>query len=460
MGLLSNKIQREQLNPGDHIYTWRLGYSYCHHGICMGDGEVIHLTRAPGLIVFSSSDESFPSHPSGDNFVVCWSMEEFLSGGDLYLYEYGVKSALFLIKRGRNCTRTISGPPECVLERGCVHLEKGFGDYNLFQNNCEDFAIYCKTGLPKEGTSNPGRSGQIQFLFDISLVVLFTPYQFLPSGLALVVYGLLYLGYRLIEGRVIIEKDTRMENTSCHADGCLLAGVGAINANDHKEPAWIYMGDGKVVHLTRAPGLIIFSSSDESSPSRHSGDDRVECCSIEEFLCGGDLYLYEYGVMTALFIINRGGSSTPFPSDPPKDVLHRASILLEKGFGDYNLIGNNCEAFAIYCKTSLLRVDGPNRGISGQIQFLYAIITIVIFSPIGSLPSALALVIHGVLFCSLRLMYNKDGVEKVAVENLDDFSNQSTTRMENPEAKYAYLSNSNCNRILVLDSRGYNSSMD
>ncbi|KAF3433982.1 hypothetical protein FNV43_RR25085 [Rhamnella rubrinervis] len=35
-----------------------------------------------------------------DNFAVCCSMEEFLSGGDLYFYEYGVKSALFLIKRG------------------------------------------------------------------------------------------------------------------------------------------------------------------------------------------------------------------------------------------------------------------------------------------------------------------------------------------------------------------------
>ncbi|KAF3433992.1 hypothetical protein FNV43_RR25095 [Rhamnella rubrinervis] len=218
----------------------------------------------------------------------------------------------------------------------------------------------------------------------------------------------------------------------------------------------IYMGDGKVVHLTRAPGLIIFSSSHESSPSHHSGEDqdRVVCCSIEEFLCGGDLYLYEYGVMTVLFLIKRGGSCTPFTSDPPKDVLHRASILLEKGFGDYHLVGNNCEAFAIYCKTSLLRVDGPNRGISGQIQFLYAIITVVIFSPVGSLPSALAPVIHGVLYFSLRLMYNKDDVKKVAVENLDDLGNQPE------DAKYAYLSNSKCTRILVLDSREYNSSVD
>ncbi|KAF3433980.1 hypothetical protein FNV43_RR25083 [Rhamnella rubrinervis] len=189
----------------------------------------------------------------------------------------------------------------------------------------------------------------------------------------------------------------------------------------------IYMGDGKVVHLTRAPGLIIFSSS-ESSPSRPSGEDRVECCSIEEFLCGGDLYLFEYGVMTALFFIKRGGTCTPFTCDPPKDVLHRASILLGKGFGDYHLLKNNCEDFSIYCKTSLLRVEGPNRGISGQSQFLYAITTVVIFSPLGSLRSALALVIHGVLYCFI------------------DFFGRSAK-----EPSDAYLSNNKCSRILVLD---------
>ncbi|KAF3433989.1 hypothetical protein FNV43_RR25092 [Rhamnella rubrinervis] len=216
---------------------------------------------------------------------------------------------------------------------------------------------------------------------------------------------------------------------------CIMDGI-----RRHQLDNGIYVGDGKVVHLTRAPGLIIFSSSDESSPSHHSGEDRVVCCSTEEFVCGGDLYLYEYGVMTSLFIIKRGGSCTSFTSDPPKDVLHRASILLEKGFGDYHLFENNCEDFAIYCKTSLLRMDGPNRGISGQIQFLVSIIAVVILFPLGSLPSALALVIHGVLYFSLRLMLNKDDVKKVEVENLDDLSNRRTIRMENRRTSRSSLS--------------------
>ena len=32
MGVISNKIERENLKRGDHIYSWRLAYAYSHHG--------------------------------------------------------------------------------------------------------------------------------------------------------------------------------------------------------------------------------------------------------------------------------------------------------------------------------------------------------------------------------------------------------------------------------------------
>lgn len=32
MGVLSNRISREELKPGDHIYSWRHAYIYAHHG--------------------------------------------------------------------------------------------------------------------------------------------------------------------------------------------------------------------------------------------------------------------------------------------------------------------------------------------------------------------------------------------------------------------------------------------
>ncbi|KAL5570716.1 hypothetical protein UlMin_020313 [Ulmus minor] len=43
--LLSNKIERDQLEAGDHIYSWRGGYLYAHHGIYIGEGKVIHFNR-------------------------------------------------------------------------------------------------------------------------------------------------------------------------------------------------------------------------------------------------------------------------------------------------------------------------------------------------------------------------------------------------------------------------------
>lgn len=32
MSVLSNKISKDQLKPGDHIYSWRKAYVYAHHG--------------------------------------------------------------------------------------------------------------------------------------------------------------------------------------------------------------------------------------------------------------------------------------------------------------------------------------------------------------------------------------------------------------------------------------------
>ncbi|XP_048327305.1 uncharacterized protein LOC125418247 [Ziziphus jujuba] len=169
--VLSNKIQREELKPGDHIYTWRHSYSYAHHGIYIGDGKVIHFTRGGGKdrIIFSSS----PSYPSRSTCVinsdhsrldrvVTTSLDDFLLGGKLYRFEYGVNIALFIAKtRGGTCTRAPSAPLEVVKCRLSDSLKIGFGDYHLFKNNCEDFAIYCKTGFKvADYNFTIGRSGQ------------------------------------------------------------------------------------------------------------------------------------------------------------------------------------------------------------------------------------------------------------------------------------------------------------
>ncbi|CAH8317032.1 unnamed protein product [Eruca vesicaria subsp. sativa] len=180
MGLFSNKISRDELKAGDHIYSWR-SYIYTHHGIYVGDGKVIHFTRGGGLEIGTGSPildkiivSSVPHH-GGDNpcpnckdqtnlhGVISSCLDCFLSGGNLYLFQYNVSKAIFLAKqRGGTCTIAPSDPPEEVISRAKFLLSRnGFGEYHLLDNNCEDFAIYCKTGLLVLSVTKSGSSSQV-----------------------------------------------------------------------------------------------------------------------------------------------------------------------------------------------------------------------------------------------------------------------------------------------------------
>jgi hypothetical protein len=34
MGVLTNAVERSEIKPGDHIYTYRAAFTYSHHGLC------------------------------------------------------------------------------------------------------------------------------------------------------------------------------------------------------------------------------------------------------------------------------------------------------------------------------------------------------------------------------------------------------------------------------------------
>ncbi|CAI9753283.1 unnamed protein product [Fraxinus pennsylvanica] len=198
--VLSNKIQKDELKPGDHIYSWRNLYIYAHHGIYVGNGIVIHFTRGPGQetgtgtvldrFIFSS----FPSDPSKTPCPICGDqsksdgvisscLECFLYGGELYLFQYGISPAMFLAKaRGGTCTLARSDPTEDVLHRAEYLLQNGFGAYNAFKNNCEDFAIYCKTGLIVFTRVSVGRSGQAGSYLAAFDAIASSPLHFLTTG--------------------------------------------------------------------------------------------------------------------------------------------------------------------------------------------------------------------------------------------------------------------------------------
>uniref|UniRef100_A0A1D1XYE5 Lecithin retinol acyltransferase n=1 Tax=Anthurium amnicola TaxID=1678845 RepID=A0A1D1XYE5_9ARAE len=209
MGVLSNKIDREQLRPGDHIYSWRKGYIYAHHGIYMGDGKVTHFTRGgeeigTGTILDRFLVSSVPSN-SDTNCEICGDQSTlngvisscigcFLCGGDLYLFHYSVSPAFFIAKvRGGTCTLADADPMDDVLHRAEYLLLNGFGTYNIFKNNCEDFAIYCKTGLLVMTSYSVGRSGQLTTIIAAASAVVSSPLRFLTSsfgGLTVITSGI------------------------------------------------------------------------------------------------------------------------------------------------------------------------------------------------------------------------------------------------------------------------------
>ncbi|XP_039160357.1 uncharacterized protein LOC120289486 isoform X1 [Eucalyptus grandis] len=207
MGVLSNKIERDQLKPGDHIYSWRYYCLYTHHGIYVGEGKVIHFTRGAGheigrgTVLDRIISSSSPSPPVGKKCQICGDQPRldgvisscidcFLSGGNLYLFEYGVSPFFFLASaRGGTCTLAKSDPPEDVLHRAFYLLQNGFGGYNLFKNNCEDFAVYCRTGLLVVTAISVGRSGQSAAFQAATRAVVFYPLTFLTTSLIAVNYG-------------------------------------------------------------------------------------------------------------------------------------------------------------------------------------------------------------------------------------------------------------------------------
>ncbi|KAK3122341.1 hypothetical protein QOZ80_8BG0668340 [Eleusine coracana subsp. coracana] len=224
MGLLSHRVERSEIKPGDHIYTWRASYAYSHHGIYVGGSKVVHFTRkkeagttgldsaiAVSSLLSQGSDEC-PTFPDcgfqlPDSGVILTCLDCFLRGGALHRFEYGVPPTVFLAKlRGGTCTTARADAADAAVRRAMHLLQNGFGDYDVFENNCEDFALYCKTGLLPAGDDEQqpglsggiGRSGQAASAVGVPLAALFsTPFKLVaagPLGMAAVTAGMYCAG--------------------------------------------------------------------------------------------------------------------------------------------------------------------------------------------------------------------------------------------------------------------------
>lgn len=143
---------------------------------------MVHFTRA-GNTSSSNSEvydetEECPTFPDcgfrqQNSGVVLSCLDCFLRNGSLYCFEYEVSPSVFMAKvRGGTCTTAASDPNEIVIHRAMHLLQNGFGNYDVFQNNCEDFALYCKTGLITVDKLGVGRSGQASSIIGAPLAAL------------------------------------------------------------------------------------------------------------------------------------------------------------------------------------------------------------------------------------------------------------------------------------------------
>ena len=138
-GKFFHNVERRKLKPGDHIYCYRCGKMYSHHGIYLGEEEM-------EVIHFSNEERKEKKTAR-----VCFcSLDEFTDGKQLRLVAYNVelRSKVLKIVKRESAHMRESKPAHEVIETAkyyCENPEK-WGEYKLTGNNCESFATFCKTG--------------------------------------------------------------------------------------------------------------------------------------------------------------------------------------------------------------------------------------------------------------------------------------------------------------------------
>ncbi|GLJ28063.1 hypothetical protein SUGI_0551010 [Cryptomeria japonica] len=150
---MAQSIERDALKPGDHIYSWRWWSwwrSYAHHGIYVEENRVIHFVpsvKSSSSSKMSSGKQCPDCGYDGQSRVIKTCLDCFVNGGKIYRYEYGVSTKQYK-KNGEPCHTVVAEKSRnTIIHRARYLLGHGFGDYSLTDNNCENFAIYCMTGI-------------------------------------------------------------------------------------------------------------------------------------------------------------------------------------------------------------------------------------------------------------------------------------------------------------------------
>ena len=81
------------------------------------------------------------------------------------------------------------------------------------------------------------------------------------------------------------------------------------------------------------------------------GNGLVQQIPLIDFIKDYPFGVYKYGVRDDVDNLQWPGTYCAQECESTEKVLKRVSECLRNGFGEYQILGNNCEDFAYYCKT-------------------------------------------------------------------------------------------------------------
>ncbi len=132
-------IKEREPRFGDVVFCVRHCGVYRHFGVYVGNGRVIHFAPSDG------------GDMGGDAYVHEVSLDEFADGDIVSVFEFSehYESNSLLRKIAMSSDYKLQSPEDTVRRARSLLGQKGLNNsgYHLIMNNCEDFAIWCKTNV-------------------------------------------------------------------------------------------------------------------------------------------------------------------------------------------------------------------------------------------------------------------------------------------------------------------------
>ena len=143
-------VKYNEIQFGDVVGIHRMRGLYDHYGIYTGNGGIIHYADPSGdfgtnLVVHRTTLEKF-KEDSEYFFVI--DFEKFIQKNSVKLFDILKPGFLDVVNLSKlllgNSNYHIYSPEETVRR---AESRLGERNYNIATNNCEHFAIWCKTGV-------------------------------------------------------------------------------------------------------------------------------------------------------------------------------------------------------------------------------------------------------------------------------------------------------------------------